>query len=208
MKFRLLLLTLFVALFSHAQKGTVNGTLSDKDMNNSPLPFANVQLKGTTIGTTTDENGKYRIEAEPGNYILVLSFLGYESVEVPVNIKANQTVTINRSLSAGSGVQLQDVVVATSRRKNTEAAIMTEMKEAKQVVSAISAEQMSKGTDGNAAEAVQRVPGVTIVDGKFVMIRGLSERYNNVLINNSIAPSTEVDKRTFSFDLIPTDAID
>jgi len=208
MKFRLLLLTLFVALVSHAQKGTVNGTLSDKDMNNSPLPFANVQLKGTTIGTTTDENGKYRIEAEPGNYILVLSFLGYESVEVPVSIKANQTVTINRSLSAGSGVQLQDVVVATSRRKNTEAALMTEMKEAKQVVSAISAEQMSKGTDGNAAEAVQRVPGVTIVDGKFVMIRGLSERYNNVLINNSIAPSTEVDKRTFSFDLIPTDAID
>ena len=208
MKFRLLLLTLLITFFSQAQKGTVSGTLTDKDMNNEPLPFANVQLKGTTIGTTTDENGKFSFDAEAGSYTLVLSFLGYETVEVAINIKANQTVTVNKSLSAGGGVQLQDVVVATTRRKNTEAAVMMEIKEAKQVVSAISAEQISKGTDSNAAQAIQRVPGVTIVDGKYVMIRGLNERYNNVLLNNSVAPSTEVDKRTFSFDLIPTSAID
>ena len=88
---------------------------------------------------------------------MVLSFLGYETVEVAINIKANQTVTVNKSLSAGGGVQLQDVVVATTRRKNTEAAVMMEIKEAKQVVSAISAEQISKGTDSNAAQAIQRV---------------------------------------------------
>ena len=63
MKFRLLLLTLLITFFSQAQKGTVSGTLTDKDMNNEPLPFANVQLKGTTIGTTTDENGKFSFDA-------------------------------------------------------------------------------------------------------------------------------------------------
>lgn len=208
MKFRLLIITLLITFLSNAQKGTVSGVLTDKDMNNEPLPFANALIKGTTIGTTTDIDGKFSLSVEPGNYILELSFLGYQTVDVPITVKAGQTVTVNKAMTAGEGVMLQDVVVVTSRKKNTEAAIMAEMKEAKQVVSAISAEQMSKGTDSNAADAIQRVPGVTIVDGKFVMIRGLSERYNNVLINNAVAPSTEIDKRTFAFDLIPTKAID
>ncbi|MFN3756607.1 MAG: carboxypeptidase-like regulatory domain-containing protein [Flavobacterium sp.] len=208
MKFKFLTLTLFFTISLLAQKGTISGTLTDKDMNNEPLPFANAIIKGTTIGTTTDENGKFTLSVDPGNYTLQFSFLGYETVEIPVSVKANQTVTVNSPMSAGGGVQLADVVIVTTRRKNTDAAIMAEMKEAKQVVSAISAEQMSKGTDSNAAQAIQRVPGVTIVDGRFVMIRGLNERYNNVLINNALAPSTEVDKRTFSFDLIPTGAID
>lgn len=208
MKFRLLLFILLSSLFAQAQKGTVSGKLTDKDMNNEPLPFANVLLKGTTIGSTTDIDGKFTLQADPGNYILELSFLGYQTVEVPVEIKANQTVTINRALTSGDGVMLQDVTVATSRRKNTESALVMEMKEAKQVISAISAEQMSKGTDGNAAQAMQRVPGVTINDGKFVMVRGLGERYNNVMINGALAPSTEVDRRTFSFDLLPTSTLE
>jgi hypothetical protein len=208
MKFKFLTITLFFTFSLLAQKGTISGTLTDKDMNDEPLPFANAFLKGTTIGTTTDENGRYSIAVDPGTYTLQFSFLGYETVEVPVTVRPGQTVTVNRSMSAGGGVLLSDVVVATTRRKNTDAAIMAEMKEAKQVVSAISAEQMSRGTDSNAAQAIQRVPGVTINQGKFVMVRGLSERYNNVFINNAIAPSTEVDRRTFSFDLIPTNALD
>ena len=199
---------LFTTLFAFAQnKGTISGTISDKDMKNEPLAFANIAIKGTVAGTTTDAQGKYSLTTEAGNKILVISFLGYETVEVPVVVKPNETIIVNKIIGSGN-VKLEDIVVKTTRRKNTEAAIMTEIKAAKQVVSAISAEQMSKSTDNNAAQAVQRVPGVTIVDGKFVMIRGLNERYNNVLINNAIAPSTEVDRRTFSFDLIPTSSLD
>ncbi|GGD19307.1 TonB-dependent receptor [Flavobacterium orientale] len=208
MKLKVTLITLLITLFSFSQKGTITGTLTDKDMNNESLPFANVLLKGTTIGTTTDVDGKFTLQADPGNYTLEFSFLGYQTVEVPVEVKANQTVTINRALTSGDGVMLKDVVVATTRRKNTESALVMEMKEAKQVISAISAEQMSKGTDGNAAQAMQRVPGVTINDGKFVMVRGLGERYNNVMINGALAPSTEVDRRTFSFDLLPTSTLE
>lgn len=188
-------------------KGKITGILTDKDANNAPLPFANAAIKGTTIATSTDEFGKYTLNVSEGSYSIIFSFLGYENVEVPVTVVAGETVTVNKALGSGS-YKLEDVVVKTVRRKNTESAAVMEMKEAKQVVNAISAEQMKKGTDSNAAEAMQRVPGVTIVDGRYVMIRGLSQRYNNVLINNALAPSTEVDLRTFSFDLIPTSALD
>ena len=208
MKFKLLFLTLLTTAISFAQsKGTIAGNLTDKNANNQSLPFANILLKGTTIGTNTDIDGKYSINVAPGNYVVQFSFVGYESVELPVTVVENETITINQSLGS-AGYTLEDVVVKNVRKRNTETAVMLEIKEAKQVVSAISAEQISKGTDSNAAQAIQRVPGVTIVDGKFIMIRGLSERYNNVLINNSVAPSTEVDKRTFAFDLIPSNTID
>ncbi|MDR6966651.1 outer membrane receptor protein involved in Fe transport [Flavobacterium arsenatis] len=208
MKFKFLIITLFICFISFAQnKGTVSGTITDKDLNNEVLPFANVMVKGTTIGVSTDMDGKYSLSVPAGNHVLEISFVGYETMEVPFTVKANETTIVDRAIGSGS-VKLEDIVIENNRKRNTETAIMMEIKEAKQVVSAISAEQMSRGTDGNAAEAVQRVPGITIVDGKFVMIRGLSERYNNVLLNGSIAPSTEIDKRTFAFDLISTSTLD
>ncbi len=208
MKFYFLFIALLIGTFSYSQsKGKVTGIITDADLNNEAMPFVNIMIKGTTNGTATDMDGKYELTVNTGKNILVISFVGYETVEVPFEVQANQTVTINKSIGSGS-VKLEDIVVENNRKRNTETSIMMEIKEAKQVVSAISAEQMSKGTDGNAAEAVQRVPGITIVDGKFVMIRGLSERYNNVLLNGSIAPSTEIDKRTFAFDLISTSTLD
>jgi len=197
----------FVSIATAQTKGTLTGNITDKDAKNGPLAFTNVFVKETKNSILSDENGKYAIELNPGNYTIQFSSVGYEPFEKTVTITAGEVTTLNCSMGSGN-YTLQDVVIKTTRKKNTEAAIMFEIKEAKQVVSAISAEQMSKGTDNNAADAIQRVPGVTIVDGKFVMIRGLSERYNNVLINNAIAPSTEVDRRTFAFDLIPTKAID
>jgi outer membrane receptor for ferrienterochelin and colicin len=208
MSIRLTFIALLIFSFSFGQsKGTIKGIITDKEANNAPLPFANATIKGTSINTTTNEKGEYILKIEPGVYKIEFSFIGYENVEVPVTVKDGAIVEVNISLGSG-GYQLKDVVIQNVRRKNTESALVLEMKEAKQIISAISAEQMSKGTDGNAAQAIQRVPGVTINDGKFVMVRGLNERYNNVMINNSLAPSTEVDRRTFSFDLLPTNALE
>lgn len=204
-----LLLSVFVSGISFAQKATVTGTLTDKNFNDESLAYAGVAIKGTAIGTNTDEYGKYSLSVNPGSHTLVFSFVGYDTKEIPFTIKEGETLTINHSMVSDENHSvIEQVEVVAVRKRSTESAVLLEVKEAKQVVSAISAEQISKGTDSNAAQAVQRVPGVTIVDGRFVMIRGLNERYNNVLINNSVAPSTEVDKRTFSFDLIPTSALD
>ena len=85
MKFKLIILTFFICSFTFAQtKGTIAGVLTDKDANNATLPFANAAIKGTSVGTTTDENGKYTFSIAAGNYTLVFSFLGYENVEVQV----------------------------------------------------------------------------------------------------------------------------
>ena len=90
MKIKLLLILIFLTHFAQAQKGTVNGTISDKDAKNAPLPFANVVVKGTTNSVTTDEKGKYQLKVEPGSYTLVFSFVGYETIEEKVTIKAGK----------------------------------------------------------------------------------------------------------------------
>ena len=89
MRIKFLFITLFVCAVALAQsKGTITGVLTDKDANNATLPFANAAIKGTTIGTTTDEKGKYTLTVAAGNHTIVFSFLGYENVEVPVTVKA------------------------------------------------------------------------------------------------------------------------
>ena len=122
MKLRLLILTIFFATASFAQNGTVTGTILDKEFNNVPLPFANIVIKGTKQGTSTDENGKYTIALKPGNYIIVIGYLGYETKEIPFTLKASEKKIINHTLEA-SGVQLKDVVVEYTvlkeKRRNT-----------------------------------------------------------------------------------------
>ncbi|EON76879.1 TonB-dependent receptor [Lunatimonas lonarensis] len=87
-------------------------------------------------------------------------------------------------------------------------AVISEMRRSLNVVSGISSEQIRLSQDRDAAQAMSRVPGITIVNNRFVMVRGVPERYNQVMINNAIAPSTEIDRRTFSFDLIPSQVLD
>jgi outer membrane receptor for ferrienterochelin and colicin len=207
MRLKLFIVLFGLGLFAQAQKGTISGKILDKEMNNEPLPFANITIKGSNVGTTSNEKGEYTLNVTAGKVTVLYSFLGYKTEEVVLQVKEGKNTVHNQTLGSDS-MQLKDVEVVTVRRKNTEAALVMEMKEAKQIISAISAEQMSKGTDGNAAEAIQRIPGIALIEGKYVIARGLSQRYNNVLINGALAPSTEVNMRTFSFDLVPTSALD
>ena len=104
--------------------------------------------------------------------------------------------------------QLQGVTVTAVKRKGSTNAAVLEMKKSANVVSTISAQEISLTQDNNAGEVIRRVPGVSIIDGKFVMVRGLSQRYNNVWMNGGAVPSSEADARAFSFDMIPGGQID
>ena len=97
MKIKLLFITLLLSTLGFAQsKGTISGVITDKDLNNETLPFATVTVKGTTNAAQTDIDGKYALEVNPGTYVLVYGFLGYESQEERITIAAGEKKTINK----------------------------------------------------------------------------------------------------------------
>ena len=104
--------------------------------------------------------------------------------------------------------QLGDVTVTAVKRLNTDAAMIDAARTSSVIVSNVSAQEIKRSQDSNAGEVIRRIPGVSLIEGKFVMVRGLSQRYNNVWINGGAAPSSEADSRAFSFDMIPSGQID
>lgn len=191
-----------------SQAGSLAGVVIDAETKETIIG-AHIVIKNTELGTATDYDGFYSIRnIPPGVYDVLVTYTGYENTELrEVEIKPTDKQTLDIVLAVNSLI-LDEVTVVEYRKTNTTAAVLLEVKQAKQVVSGVSSQQIAKSQDNNAAQVVQRIPGVTIIDNRFVMIRGLSERYNSVMINNVAAPSTEVDKRTFSFDLISGNSLD
>lgn len=191
-----------------AQTGTIKGIVTDAKTG-EPVIGANAVIQGTTIGAATDIEGKFTINnVKPGTYNLAVSFITYKTHVIPdVVVESAKISSIEIQLQEDA-TELQEVVVTGTREINNDLALLSAIKESKLVVSGISAEQIVKLPDSDAAQVMKRVPGITVVDNRFVMVRGVPERYNQVMINNAIAPSTEIDKRSFSFDLISSSAID
>ena len=104
--------------------------------------------------------------------------------------------------------QLGEVTVTGIVRKNSEEGRVKESQKSQVTENSVSSEEISKTQDNNAGEVIRRIPGVSIIDGQFVMVRGLSQRYNNVWINGAAVPSMEPDTRAFSFDILPSSQID
>lgn len=191
-----------------AQTGIIRGTVNDATTT-VPIAGVSVKIQGTNQGIATNESGAFEIsKIEPGTYALHVSYLGYQELLVEgVKIEADKGLTLSLELHPG-GEELAEVVVSVARLQNTNSAMISEVKSAFQVVSGISQQQIKLSQDRDAAQVMSRIPGLTIVENRFVMVRGIPERYNQVMLNNAIAPSTEVDKRTFSFDLIPSSVLE
>ena len=207
MKFKFLTLVFFICSMALGQtKGTITGVLKDKDANNATLPFANAALKGTSIGTTTDENGNYKLSAVAGNYTLVFSFLGYENVEVPVTIVAGETIILNRTLGSGS-YKLEDVVVKANGGREKETALLLDQKKAVEIKQSIGSQEMTRKGVSNVQEGLTKITGVSKVESRGLFVRGLEERYNNLLINDLQAPSNSPFKKIIPLDLFPTDIV-
>ena len=199
---------LSIAILSCAQNGTIKGNVTDGKTNEAIIG-ANVVIQGTQVGTATDIEGNFNIaNVKPGTYSLVISFVTYKSHVIPdVAVESGKISEINVTMQEDE-TELTEVVVTGTREINNDLSLINAIKESKLVVSGISAEQIVRLPDKDAAQVMQRVSGVTISDNRFVLIRGVPERYNQVMINGVIGPSTEIDRRSFSFDLIPAGAID
>ncbi len=209
MKRLVLVISILFSLALQAQSpGIVKGTLTDKEANNEPLPFANVLIKGTQNGTTTDFDGNYTLKVKPGTYTIIFSFLGYKTVEKPFTITAGQTITINQAMSAEEGVSLDEVKITTTTTKEKSSALLLEQKKATIIKESIGAEDLSKKGVGNAAVAITKISGVSKQEGSSnVYVRGLGDRYQNTTMNGLSLPSNDANKKNLDLSLFKSDII-
>ena len=187
-------------------KGTLKGLLTDKETNNEPLPFANVQIKGTSIGTTTDFDGNYSLQVPVGTHSIEFSFLGYKSVEKTFTITTRETVVINQLMSAEEGVALDAVVIKASTSKETATALIMEAKKAVSIKTTIGAQELATKGVSDAAGAVTKTAGVS-KGSKNVIVRGLGDRYNSTTMNGLPLPSEDPEYKNISLGFFDTSVI-
>ncbi len=206
-KFYFLFVCLIAQLNTNAQQGTVTGKVFDNN---------NVALTGVTINVNgvnkakSDVDGRYTVVLPIGKYSFAFSSVGYKpKTDSNVIVKTN-TVTDLDVLMQSAKTKESDVTVrATSTaRKETVNAGIAFQKNTNTVASVITAESIKRSPDRNTGEVLKRTPGTSIQDGKFIVVRGLADRYNQAMLNGILLTSTEPDRKTFSFDIIPSNMID
>lgn len=191
-----------------AQVGSIRGRVTDAKTGET-IVGASVVIEGTFTGIATNFDGEFVLpNVAAGRVNLVVTFISYETVvvdNVVVNAGRESFVAI---VLEEAGLAIEEVQVVARRVTHTEMSLISSIKASNVVVSGISQQQITRSQDSDAAEVVKRIPGVTIVDDRFIMIRGLSERYNATMLHSSTAPSMEADIRSFSFDILPSNLID
>ena len=199
MRFNFIVLLTLTGLFAFSQKATIKGTVTDKDMNNETLPFCNVLIKGTKTGTTTDDKGNYTLSVDSGNLDVEFSFLGYETVVVPVVIKAGQTLTLNQVMGSGEGMKLEDVVIKSTVTKESEQALLRDQQKSVEIKQTIGSQEMSKKGLGDVSAAVVKTTGVSKQEGSGnIFVRGLGDRYNSTSSNGLPVPSNDPERKNIS----------
>lgn len=207
-RLRLAAMLIFIITTFRAYAADIKGKVTDSTTG-EPLIGATVQIDGTTKAAATDIDGLFAFSGldENANYTLTIKYISYKTKKIDGVRAEAQPQVIEIKLTPDEQT-LNEVTVTGVARKNTEIAVIQMTKSSPVIVSNVSAQEITKTQDTNAGEVIRRVPGVSLIDDKFVMVRGLSQRYNNVWINGGAVPSSEADSRAFSFDLIPSSQID
>ena len=200
-----------VSAYSYAQEtGSIVGQLTDKDFNDEPLAFANVIIKGTSKGTTSDIDGLYALEnMAVGTYTVVFSFVGYETVEIDnVTVEANKVTTVNVPMGA-SAAALEEVVIKTTTRRESEVALLLEQKKSITQKVSIGADELSRKGVGDVATAVTKVTGISKQEGSSnVFVRGLGDRYNVTTLNGLPLPSDNPSNKNIDLGIFSTDIVE
>ncbi|MGN1213357.1 MAG: TonB-dependent receptor plug domain-containing protein, partial [Bacteroidaceae bacterium] len=203
--FSLILLAGLIVPTCILRAGIVKGTVSDS-ITSERLFGAIVLVDNGVKAVPTDTLGQYSINLANGNHLISVKYFGYKTISQQIKVVGGQQ-TLDFKLSVNNTV-LGEVKVKGKSRQNTETATVRQQQKAMVTMSGVSAQQIKRTQDKTAGEVLRRIPGVSIIDDKFVMVRGLSQRYNNVWLNGATAPSSEADQRAFSFDMVPSSQID
>ncbi len=175
---------------------------------NTPLEGVSIFIEGTTIGTISDLEGKFVLKCAEGNYTLIAKYVSYKD-EITKNVKVinDQTTYLNLTLQ-DEAVNMKEAVVKAKVIKGDATYINIERKNAAIVGDGVSSEQFRKTPDRSVGDVLKRITGTSIQEGKFAIIRGMNDRYNIAYLNGAPLPSTESDRKAFSFNIIPSSLID
>ncbi len=203
----LLLATTFGIATAQGTNGTIRGTVID-DKTGETLIGVTVLIEGTATGTITDLDGAYNLPAPAGTHTLVFSYISYATKKVTeVTVKAGEVTVIDLRM-AGNTEEISEVTISAERTRNTDNALLTVQKNSMVVLDGISSQSISKAGDSDAAEALKRVPGVSIEGGKYMYVRGLGDRYTKTMLNGMDIPGLDPDRNTVQMDVFPTNLVD
>ncbi len=204
-----LLTSLFIFTNLFSQTGKISGTILDSKTGET-LPGAMALVEGTNNGAMADFDGKFVINNVPeGKVNVIVSYISYNNKKITdVIVKAGDVVNITVMLEPSTSQDLQEVEVVVTLNKENNTALVLQQKNNASVSDGISAETIKRSPDRNTSDVLRRVSGASIQDNKFAIVRGLNERYNVAYLNGAPLPSTESDRKAFSFDLFPSNMLD
>lgn len=202
------LFLLFSSYLYSQGNGMISGSVVDLTTGEK-LISASIQIVGTKIGTMTDIDGQYMIRnLKPGTYSIKVSYVSYATVTIDkIVVKPNEVTKVDVQLEQQT-TKMQEVVVSAEKINSNENAILRIQKSSINIVDGISSELIKKNNSSDGTEALKRMTGITISDGKYAFIRGIGDRYNNTQLNESNLPSTDPEKKSFSYDIIPSNIIE
>jgi len=193
-----------------AESGQMHGSVHDL-ASGEELIGVNILLVGTKTGGVTDLDGKFLIRDIPvGMYDVRISFVGYAAkVVTGVKITGEESFALDVGLTAET-YEAEEIVITAERMVQTEAALLAERKRSATISDGFSSESVKRSPDATSGDALKRVTGVSIVDNKFVYVRGVTDRYNSTMLNGVAVTSTDTDtdKKSFAFDMIPANLLE
>jgi outer membrane receptor protein involved in Fe transport len=186
--------------------GKISGRVLDEK--GETLPGVSVRVIETGGGSQTSVNGDYILSLHPGTYTLEFSYISFQTQRITgVVVTEDKNTSLSIALKPASSA-LKEVVVTATYRKASVEGLLVRQKNASEISNGISAEQLARTPDKNIGESLKRISGVSTVDNKFILVRGIGERYNTAMMDGTVLPSTEAQSRNFSFDMIPAGLVD
>lgn len=206
--FSFISLPLIQVSLAQQAKGSISGRITDKS-NNEVLIGANIILTGTNLGASSDIDGLYFIKnIPPGNYTLKASYVSYQTIVIEdIRISPGQDFKLDISLIPIS-TELEEVVITAEAIRGSEAGLLKTQRNSLNIVDGISGEIIKKNNSSTGIDVLKSMTGVTISEGKFAVIRGIGDRYNNTMLNGANLPSTDPEKKSFSYDIFPASLIE
>lgn len=207
--FLLLVIILISSVYSFSTPG--NGSILGKviDEKNLEMIAVNIGIEGTNIGTITDFEGKFKLLNLPeGKHTVVFSFVGYETKKIEVIVESGNEHEINVQLLPMS-IMAEEVTITAQTRGQISA--VNQQLNSQAIINVISTEKLKELPDISAAEAIGRLPGLTVQrdggEGQKIIVRGFEPKYNTISINGMAAPSTDLNNRSTDLNFVSSEII-